>query len=175
MTRNPTIRFPPVSTTDDTVLRRAVHSGLLAGAVSAGVAGWRSAAEGSTALAPINAVTHCLWPRRALRERRFSARFTLTGLAIHSASAVFWALLFEALNVRLSRYAPRADPVAVAAAATATAATAYIVDYHIVPERVTPGFDVHLSSRSLTAVYVALAVGLASAALLRAARVEQRD
>jgi hypothetical protein len=155
------------------VAQRAVFSGLVAGTVAAGVAGWRAVAEGSTVCAPLNAVTHCLWPRRALRERRFSTRFTLTGFVIHEFSAIFWAVLFEALNARLSRDRARPDPVAVASAATATAAAAYVVDYHVVPQRFTPGFDVHLSNRSLTAVYVALAAGLAGAALMRAARAER--
>jgi hypothetical protein len=54
-----------------------------------------------------------------------------------------------------------------ATAATATAATEYVVDYHVVPERLTPGFDEHLSNHSLAGVQVALAVGFAAATLLR--------
>ncbi|MEM5436519.1 hypothetical protein [Paraburkholderia diazotrophica] len=152
------------------IIQRSVRSGLLAGALAAVVAGWRAAAEGSSAIAPINAVTHCLWPHRAFAETHFSARFSLTGLAIHEASAVLWAMLFEGLRDRLSRGSSRRDAVAVATAATATAATAYAVDYHLVPERLTPGFDAHLSNRSLAAVYIALAAGLAAAALLGGAR-----
>ena len=157
----------PNGTQDKSVLGRAVQSGLVAGTASAAVAAWRAASEGSTVFAPINAVTHCLWPRRASSETRFSARFTFTGLVIHQASAVFWAALFEAIGHRLARGAHRADPVALAAAAASTAATAYVVDYHVVPKRLTPGFDAHLSDRSLTGMYVALALGLAGAALLR--------
>ncbi len=37
----------------------------------------------------------------------------------------------------------------------------------IVPARLTPGFDEHLSNRSLAGVYVALAVGFAAAVQLR--------
>ncbi|MBP0588288.1 hypothetical protein J8I87_00835 [Paraburkholderia sp. LEh10] len=156
-----------VKAENESVSRRALQSGIAAGTLAAAFAAWRAASEGSTMLAPINAVTHCLWPRRAFSETGFSPRFTLTGFAIHQASAVFWAMLFEAVNARLARGARRTDPVATATAATATAATAYIVDYHVVPERLTPGFDEHLSNRSLAGVYVALAVGFAGAALLR--------
>ncbi|ACC73878.1 hypothetical protein PPMP20_29740 [Paraburkholderia phymatum] len=152
---------------NEPVLRRALESGLAAGTLAAVFAGWRATSEGSAMLAPINAVTHCIWPRRAFRETGFSPRFTLTGLAIHHASAVFWALLFEAVNARLARGTSRTTPLATATAAAATAATAYIVDYHVVPERLTPGFDIHLSNRSLAGVYVALAAGFAVAALLR--------
>ncbi|MGN6667345.1 MAG: hypothetical protein ACTHKH_10335 [Trinickia sp.] len=146
--------------------RGACASGTAAGLCAAGAAAYGARTEGSTACAPINAVTHCLWPERALHERGFSARFTLLGLSIHQASAVFWALLFERLVPR----APRAHPVATLAAAAGTAATAYCVDYHVVPKRLTPGFEAHLGPRSMTRVYVGLALGLAAVALLRGSK-----
>ncbi|WP_225032006.1 hypothetical protein [Paraburkholderia sp. XV] len=146
--------------------RRALRSGLVSGAFAAAFAGWRASAEGATAVAPLNAVTHCLWPRRAFQQTRPSVRYTLSGAAIHAGSAVFWATLFEALCNRLSPDAPHADPVAVATAAAATAATAYVVDYHVVPERLQPGFDAHVSRPSLTGIYIALAAGLAVSAWL---------
>lgn len=148
-------------------LCRAIGSGSLAGACASAVAAWRSKAEGGAPLAPINAVTHCIWPRRALEASSFSARHTLLGLAINHAAAVFWAVGFEALLRRWAGDAPREQPVATAAAAAATAATAYVVDYHVVPARLTPGFEAHLSGRSLAAVYVAIGATLFAAALLR--------
>jgi len=154
-------------TADD--LRRAVRSGTLAGAGVAAVAAWRSKRDGGAPLSPINAVTHCLWPRRALRATGFSVRHTLLGLAIHQAAAVFWATGFEALLRRWTGDAPRARPVVTATTAAATAATAYVVDYHVVPKRLTPGFEAHLSGRSLAAVYVALGAALLAAALSKRA------
>jgi hypothetical protein len=146
---------------------RAVPSGLVAGLFAAGTAAARSVSEGSTAFAPINAVTHCLWPRRALRQRGFSLRHTVIGFAIHEASAIFWAMLFETLIGRMPDARQRQQPVATATAAAVTAATAYLVDYKVVPQRFTPGFEAHLSGKSLTAVYVALGAGLFAAAMLR--------
>lgn len=143
--------------------RRAWLSGTVAGLCAAAAAAYCARREGSTACAPINAVTHSLWPQRAVRERGFSVRHTVLGLGIHQAAAVFWALMFERIVPR----APRADPAGVAVAAAATAATAYCVDYHVVPERLTPGFEAHLGPRSMTCVYVGIAVGLAAVALLR--------
>ncbi|MCC8405264.1 hypothetical protein LJ655_25920 [Paraburkholderia sp. MMS20-SJTN17] len=55
-------------------------------------------------------------------------------------------------------------------AAAATAMTAYVVDYKVVPARLTPGFEAHLSQRSRRALYVALGYGLVAAALLRRRR-----
>jgi hypothetical protein len=46
---------------------------------------------------------------------------------------------------------------AVSAAAGATATLAYAVDYHVVPKRLTPGFEAHLSGRSMFYVYAAFA------------------
>jgi hypothetical protein len=39
------------------------------GSMSAAIAAARAPGEGSTPYAPLNAVTHCSWPRRALAER----------------------------------------------------------------------------------------------------------
>jgi hypothetical protein len=70
-------------------------------------------------------------------------------------------MLFEVLCGRNSRHGK-----AVAAAAT-TAAVAYVVDYHVVPYRLTPGFEVHLSRQALGLTYLALAAGFVAAALAR--------
>ena len=146
--------------------RRTCASGTAAGLCAAGAAAYGARSEGSTACAPINAVKPCLWPERAVRQLGFSVRYTLLGLAIHQASAIFWALLFE----RLAPRAPLEHPTATIAAAAATAATAYCIDYHVVPKRLTPGFEAHLGPRSMTRVYVGLAIGLAAVALLRGPR-----
>lgn len=143
--------------------RRASVSGTVAGLFAAGAAAYGARREGATACAPINAVTHCLWPERAVRERGFSVRHTLLGLGIHQGAAIFWALLFE----RIAPRSPRDHAMGVLAAAAGTAATAYCVDYHVVPKRLTPGFEAHLGSRSMTRVYAGIAIGLAAVALLR--------
>lgn len=146
---------------------RAVPSGLVAGLCAAGTAAARSVNEGSTAFAPLNAVTHCLWPRSAFRQESFSLRHTVTGFAIHEVSAIFWGMLFETLIDRMPDARQRQQSFATATAAAATAATAYAVDYKIVPRRLTPGFEAHLSGKSLAAVYVALGAGLFAVAMLR--------
>jgi hypothetical protein len=164
------------------ILRRALVSGSAAGGAAALAAAACAPRDGSSAYAPINAVTHCLWPRRAFAETGPSMRFTLTGLAIHQAAAIFWALFYETLLMRASRAVVadrvhgsadrvqtgrRAGATAAITAAGATTALAYAVDYHVVPKRLTPGFDAHLSDRSMFYVYAALATGFAVAALCR--------
>ncbi|CAB3803185.1 hypothetical protein [Paraburkholderia fynbosensis] len=150
------------------IFRRATVSGSAAGCAAAVTAALRAPREGSTPYAPINAIAHCLWPRTAFAETGPSARFTLTGLAINQSAAVFWGIVYEMLLARRRRAAPaHLKRAATIATAGATAALAYAVDYHVVPKRLTPGFEAHLSSRSMFYVYAALAAGLALVALSR--------
>ena len=79
---------------------------------------------------------------------------SLNCLAANYGASVFWALLYEALGSR-QRTRPRALRDAAAAAAIA-----YVVDYHVVPKRLTPGFELRIPSKALAAIYAALAVGL---------------
>jgi len=89
---------------------------------------------------------------------------TAVGFALHHGASIFWALGFEAL---FGRRAERSVPDALVGGA-ATAVTAYVVDYHVVPERFVPGFEARLEGGSLFYVYAALALGLAAAAQARA-------
>lgn len=154
-------RFSPSERSS--LIRHVAASGATAGALSALTAGRRARIDGTTVYAPINAVTHSLWPDAAPRATCFSVRHTLLGLAIHQCAAMFWGVLFEALVPR----SPRKRVGTTLAVAAATAATAYAVDYHCVPKRLTPGFESHLSARSMVWVYTAIAGGFAFAALLR--------
>ncbi len=45
-------------------------------------------------------------------------------------------------------------------------ATAYVVDFNVIPKRLAPGFERRLSRRSLLMVYVAFALGLVTVALV---------
>jgi hypothetical protein len=69
----------------------------------------------------------------------------------------------------LQRLRRRDRPTTVASAA-AVAALAYVVDYHLIPRRLTPGWELRLSRGSVALGFVALGVGLGVAGLLRARR-----
>lgn len=140
---------------------RAFASGSGAAIASAAVASREAVNHGSTFVAPINAVSHCIWPAEALLDERGSVRLTGTGALIHLGASVFWGALFETL------LGQRASPAGIVRAAAVTAATAYVIDYHVVPERVTPGFEAHVSSRSFLPIYAALGAGFALVALSR--------
>ena len=140
--------------------------GLLAGALSALVLAWRGRAEVGSAAAPVNAVSHWIWPQQALHEDEPSLKHTGTGGALHLASALMWSACYSWLRSR--RLHPTArDAVTDAAALTAVAA---LVDLKLVPKRLTPGFEQRLRPRSLTLVYAGFAAGLALGGLLQLRR-----
>src|SRR5690606_37829396 len=107
--------------------------------------------------------SHWLW-RRALWQNEASLRYTLTGVLVHQAASLFWALLYERMA---PRHEPRAPLTAVRDAAAVTVVAA-VVDLKLVPPRLTPGFEHRLKPGSLTGVYLAFGAGLALAGVLAA-------
>jgi hypothetical protein len=138
------------------LFKRVLMSGVLAGtaaAIAVSLAGRRQA--GAYA-APLNATSHIVWGDVAARRNALSVKYTATGTLLHYGAAVFWAALYELL--------PGRAPLR----AVVTAATAYVVDYHVVPRRLTPGFELRVSPRALAAVYGALALGFWASSLREA-------
>jgi hypothetical protein len=132
---------------------RVVSSGMLAGTAAALAASFAGRREVGAYAAPLNATSHILWGDAAARRDSASAKYTGTGALLHYGAAIFWALLYEAL--------PGRAPMR----AAATAVTAYVVDYHVVPRRLTPGFEMRLSAPALAGVYLALGLGLWAASI----------
>ncbi|RYF69241.1 MAG: hypothetical protein EOO22_16435 [Comamonadaceae bacterium] len=140
----------------------AVRTGLLAGAaasvLSTAALAMTGKRDADSYTAPTNATSHWLWRDEALRIYRPTWRHTAAGYAIHHLTATFWAVLYAWLYG--NRPAARPVPAALKGAAVATA-VACTVDYTLTPERFTPGFEHHLSKRSMTLVYAGFALGLA--------------
>lgn len=138
---------------------RAVGSGAAASLLSAAALALCGHIENRAPAGPLNGPSQWLFGRRAAYRRDPTVRHTLTGLAIHHATATGWALLHEriwgaqkagqSVGQRLGR-------------AAATAAVANFVDYKLTPKRLQPGFEAQLSKKSLVLVYAAFAVGLAA-------------
>lgn len=101
-----------------------------------------------------------MWGEEAKYRRCTDVPHTLVGYAIHHACSVFWACGYEALMATRRPPAPEVG-------AGAVALVAYVVDYHLIPERLTPGFEGHLRKRDMLATYVAFAAGLAAAQRMR--------
>lgn len=112
--------------------------------------------------APLNAVSHILWGDEAALHTEPSATYTATGAALNGGAMVMWAAAHESLR-RLLPPGPAASVVAGAS----IAAAAYVIDYHVVPRRLTPGFEKRLSGRSMFWIYAALAAGLAASSISR--------
>jgi hypothetical protein len=122
--------------------------------------------ENGTATSAINAVSHMLWGEEATTNDQLDAKHTLAGAGLNSAAMLAWAGMHEMMLPRNER--PSVGRALVAG--TTTAAVAYVVDYHVVPKRFTPGFEERLSRKSLLGVYVTMAVALAVGSLWRRGR-----
>jgi hypothetical protein len=142
----------------------AVVSGSIACAATAAAAAWRGARDGNSAIAPINATSHVLWGPAAADVHVADLKHTASGLLINEGAGVFWAALYERL---FGADADKGDVVRAFAGGGIVAAIAYVTDYHLVPKRLTPGWEERISGRSLALVYAALAISLPLRGLLQ--------
>lgn len=145
-------------------IARAMLSGSAAALVSSLALALAGRREAGSALAPINAVSHWYWGKRAQRQDGASAKYTLMGYLTHHAASIFWALFFERLIGR------RRTPANALASGAAVATLAAAVDYTITPKRLTPGYEARLSVPALVTVYAAFALGLALTKVTRGVR-----
>jgi hypothetical protein len=119
--------------------------------------------EGGSAVAPINAVSHILWGDEEDNTEEVDVQHTLAGAGLNAMAVTSWAGVFEL-------FMPRNEAPTVQRAllvGSATAAAAYITDYHVVPKRLTPGFEKKLSAPALFGVFATLALSLAAAGIYR--------
>lgn len=139
----------------------AVVTGTVATLVSTAALAAFAKLEGKGALQPLNATSHWLNDDDAAKVDLPTVRHTGVGFFTHHASAVFWAAPFEAwlaANPPATIWALLRDSFVMAGIAGA-------VDYGLTPHRLTPGWELVLSKKSMLASYVALGFGLAAGAL----------
>ena len=130
-------------------------AGLASLATSAAVSILARHETGHTA-AGLNATSHILWGDRASKVNDFDAKHTVAGALLNSGAMLSWALVHSLL--------PRANSVpAILTKGALVSALAYVTDYHVVPKRLTPGFEKRLTTPSLAAVYGVLAASIAAA------------
>jgi hypothetical protein len=122
-------------------------------------------AENGNAVAPVNAVSHIIFGDRAAWQNSATAQYTLTGLALNSAAVTAWAGLHESWFGQQDEEKPSFGKALVGGAVVA--AIAYVTDYHVVPKRLTPGFEKRLSNAPLFGIYATLAISLAVGSLLK--------
>lgn len=137
-----------------TVLARAWRSGSIASVLSTLVVSCFSRRRVGSAASGTNAASQWVWYPQARFAHGPSWRHTATGYLIHHASSVFWACAYHATKPEC------ATPTGRSARAAGVAALAYYVDYHVVPRRLSPGFEHKIGRAGMWAVYGAFAVGL---------------
>jgi len=144
------------------IVNRALVSGTIAAAAVTLVASLAARRATRSSAAALNATSHFLWGERAGRQNAYSAKYTATGFIANYGASGFWALFYEALG----KGKPRRPARALLDGAL-TSAAAYVTDYHIVPKRLTPGFEMRVPGAALAGVYTALALGLSLRDLIR--------
>jgi hypothetical protein len=141
------------------------RSGALASLLSAAVLAEASRRETGSPFACLNSTSHWIWGDEAARHEAASLSHTAAGYLIHHAASCFWGVLYERM---VGERTDRLPPGAKVAAGLAAAGFACLVDYRLVPHRLTPGFEFRLSRRSIAAGYFAFGLGLALAGMGRA-------
>jgi hypothetical protein len=146
-------------------LRDALWSGAIAAGATAVTAAICGARESGSAIAPLNAASHAIFGPEAQHARRPDLKHTPLGAVINAGASVFWAVLYEKA---FGDAADRGDATKAIAGGAAVAGLAYLTDYHLVPKRLTPGWEARMSPDSLLLVYAALALSLPMRGLGRA-------
>jgi hypothetical protein len=140
-------------------LKTLLASGLGAGALSLAAVAASAVVEGQPAVRPLNATSHWLWGDPAGKVRAVDIRHTAVALATHQASAFWWAGVFAAM------LSPRPSAGEIAGKAALTAGIAAVVDYGLIHRRLTPGWELAVSSAGIRSAFAGLALGLALGAL----------
>jgi hypothetical protein len=148
-------------------LRDAVVSGAVAAAATALYASRAGARDSGSAIAPINATSHIAWGERATRVEKVDGKHTVPGLLLHFGACIMWATVYERY---FGRATERGNVGAALVGGGAVASAAYVTDYHVVPKRLTPGWESRVSGRSLAMIYGVLACALPLRGLLRRRR-----
>jgi hypothetical protein len=138
-----------------------LQDGLVAGSIVSVVTiaaiAWRGIADSGSAVAPINATSHVIYGPGAGSVGVRDLKHTLPGLAINAGASVFWAMVYEGI------FGPTSGRGAVGKALLGggvVAGLAYLIDYHLMPKRLTPGWEEAVSGRSLAMIFGAMALSL---------------
>ncbi|HEX7038290.1 MAG TPA: hypothetical protein VF210_21170 [Pseudomonadales bacterium] len=146
------------------VLRDALTAGAIVCVATMAAAALRGRADSGSAVAPINATSHVVHGAEAGEVEEADLRHTALGVAINAGASMLWAAVYEGLFGRAGKRGGLARPLLGGAA---VAALAYLVDYHLVPKRLTPGWEARVSGRSLAMIFASLAASLPIWSLLR--------
>lgn len=144
------------------LIMRAIVSGTIASLTAAAALALAAKREGRAAVQPLNATSHWVHGDQAADRRRLDVRHTALGYGTHHVATILWGYVYEHARERSGRQ----DTAAMARDALLASGIAALVDYTITPHRLTPGWELVLSKRSMAMGYAGLAVGLAASELL---------
>ncbi len=146
------------------LIEDTLWSGAIATATTTAAASLCGQLEEGESIAPLNAISHILWGDEAATHEAASVKYTMPGVVLNAGAVTGCAGVHELLFG--GRRRPKSLAGALASGA-AVSALAYVTDYYIVPNRLTPGFEKRLSNQSLAGIYTTLAVSLGAASWLR--------
>ena len=133
--------------------RNVLVTAALASAVTSVTALLLSKVLTGRAAAGLNATSHIVWGDSAGRVKATDFKHTAVGAALHVGAMAGWAAVHELM--------PRARwPLAAVSKGALVSALAYLVDYYVVPKRLTPGFEKHFTPGGMMLMYGALAGAL---------------
>jgi hypothetical protein len=147
-----------------------LFDGILTGAIGAAattalLAAFGQKKEGSP-WTPFNAIAHMLYGPEAAGADGFVPRETLTGLGLNATAIVTWGALYEMLAGKV------AFPESLLTGAAASGVI-YLLDYHVFPPKLRPGFEKRLGNDAVVAAYILLALSLGLSPLWK--KPEPRD
>lgn len=114
-----------------------------------------AAKRGRSVAQPLNATAHWIYGPSSGAVRVTDVRHTLAGMVTHYGASLLWALVFELWRRRWSHRSALVP-------AAATSFLAAVVDYGVVPKRLTPGWELVLPKRPIALVYGVMAATLAA-------------
>lgn len=117
-------------------------------------------AEGKPALGPVNASSHWLWGDEAGQQSQADLGHTGIGGATNIGAGFMWGGLFGAY---LQRTNP--SPTGIVRDGAVLGAVASLLDYGLLPRRLSPGWEQVLSSRSVVLAMAGMAVGAVAGGL----------
>jgi hypothetical protein len=117
--------------------------------------------ETGSAAAGLNATSHIVWGDEAASVDGFEAKYTLVGGLLNAGAMLAWSVLHEVMPQQTGTLAALGKGLL-------TSGTAYLTDYRVVPNRLTPGFEKRFSPRGMAWMYGVLGAAFTIAGAITA-------
>jgi hypothetical protein len=140
-------------------MKNILWSGTYAGLCMSTAIGLTGKITTTRPVVPLNAISHIFWGHKAARSACWSIKYTASGLLLNQLACIFWAACYETMIGRKQQ--------ARFSSAVAVSILAYLTDYHVVPRRFTPGFELVFPRTLFPWLYAALAGSLIAGARMR--------